>query len=85
MNEYNLLGQARFVKGACQQNQPLKKSTWEVCCSSPVFSVNSHESVLKAHILDVTYCYDLNSVYFEKECAGYNVSDLLKRSNNLVF
>lgn len=72
VNEQNLLGLARFVKDACQQNEPLKKtSTWEVCRSSPVFSVNTHASVLKAHFLDVTFtATTLTLIAFTKNVLG---------------
>lgn len=87
VNEQNLLGLARFVKDACQQNEPLKKNKHlgslsfiprlfcEYSCICPESTFSRRDF----------YCYDLNSDCFYKECAGCNVSDRLERSNNSTF
>jgi len=37
--------------------------------------MNTLESILKAHFLDMATAMTLALDYFYKECAGYNVSD----------
>lgn len=86
-NGQSLLEVARFRKDRVSAKPAVKKTvvqTGEVCCSSPVLSAYAHESDESAFSRYGLYRYDLNADYFYKECAGYNFSALVEKSNNLM-